>query len=238
MADRYVEYVRLDNVQLAESNPKEHDEAGIAASLDDFGIGELPLIDERTGRLVAGHGRYRQLVRLAADGRRRPAGVNAAEDGTWLMPLIRGWKSRSDEHAKAYLLASNKLTENGGWNDRALYAMLQDVNEAELLNLTGFGDEDLDNLDALLDVNAWDPPAMKKAKSSSSSDRDDDGQDDDEDDVTPLGRGVDDSDMWPKIEIKVSPDVFDAWRLLLEAFDGKDDAAKVHGLLVERGLLL
>lgn len=143
LPDRYVDYVPLDQVVLAPRNPKGHDGDGIRTSIGHFGFAELPLIDERTGRLVAGHGRHEQLVAMHAGGHDPPDGVKVTSDGTWHMPVIRGWASRSDAEAEAYLIGSNQWTIAGGWNDAALAELLTDQAELDMLHLTGFTDKDL-----------------------------------------------------------------------------------------------
>jgi hypothetical protein len=143
VAERHVEYVPLDEVRLAARNPKRHDDDGISRSISHFGVAELPLLDERTGRLVAGHGRHEQLVAMRDGGKAAPEGVRVDEAGRWLMPVIRGWASRSDEDAEAYLIASNRLTTKGGWNDAVLAEVLQELDAVDMLDLTGYGSEDL-----------------------------------------------------------------------------------------------
>lgn len=144
--ERRIEYLPLAEIQHAPRNPRRHDVAGIRASLDLFGLGELPLVDERTGRLVAGHGRLDRLAEMAAGGQAPPDGVRLADSGGWLVPVIRGWASRDDQHAEAYLVASNKLTVNGGWDETELAAMLADLDSVELLGFTGFDTAELDAL--------------------------------------------------------------------------------------------
>ena len=101
-------------------------------------------------RLVAGHGRYLQLRQWAEEGRAAPDGVEVDEDGRWLMPVIRGWSSRSDDDAEAYLIASNQLTVKGGWDDRMLAEVLHDLGEAQMLDLTGYETDDLAALEDAL----------------------------------------------------------------------------------------
>lgn len=146
--ERRVEYLRLDDIKPAPRNPKRHDEDAIGASVDRFGLAELPLLDERTGRLVAGHGRWEDLLSRCERGNEPPDGVRVANDGQWMMPVVRGWGSRSDAEAEAYLVASNRLTELGGWNDDALGALLRDLaaTDAELLAVTGYDADDLAHL--------------------------------------------------------------------------------------------
>jgi 16S rRNA G966 N2-methylase RsmD len=143
VAERYVSYIPITDVQSAPRNPKGHNTTGIRISINRFGFGELPLLDERTGRLVAGHGRHEQITAMHTAGETPPDGVQLADDGTWLLPVIRGWASRSDDEAEAYLIASNQLTTKGGWETRELVEVLEDLAHAQLLEVTGFDDGDL-----------------------------------------------------------------------------------------------
>jgi len=132
----------LATIEAASRNPKRHDREGIRASIGRFGVAELPLVDERTGRLVAGHGRVDQLVAMRDEGQVPPDGVQLGDDGGWQLPVVRGWASRSDAEADAYLVASNKLTSNGGWDDEQLGELLSELDD-DLLGLTGFGTDEL-----------------------------------------------------------------------------------------------
>lgn len=144
MTDHEIVYMPLSELTSAARNPKLHDEAGIRASIQQHGMAEPPLIDERTGRLAAGHGRRDQLVALRAAGGRPPGGVRVDEaSGEWLVPVVRGWASTSDAAAEAYLIGSNKLTMIGGWDEGTLVAMLADLAEEGMLELTGFVEDEL-----------------------------------------------------------------------------------------------
>ncbi len=147
-SDRRVEYLPLSQVERAARNPREHAKAEIAASISRFGLGELPLLDDRTGRLVAGHGRINDLTDRYQRGLKPPDGVRIGPDGTWMVPIICGWSSDSDEAADAYLVASNQLTVLSGWDDKQLGALLTDVNRVDpaLFAATGFTDAELADL--------------------------------------------------------------------------------------------
>ena len=149
-AEHRVEYLRLGEIEPAEANPKRHDGAAIARSIDRFGLAELPTVDGRTGRLVAGHGRFEDLCARRGAGEEPPAGVRVADDGEWLVPVLCGWSSANDDDAAAYLVASNRTTELGGWDDAQLAALLGDLadQDAALLAATGYNDT---QLAALLD---------------------------------------------------------------------------------------
>ena len=131
MAERRIEYVRLSDVPPAFRNPKKHDLPSIIASIHEHGFADAAILDERTQRLVAGHGRTAALVDMRHHGDKMPDGIAIDEDGEWLVPIQRGWSSKSDEHAEAFIITHNRLTEAGGWDDRMLATMLQEVVDAE-----------------------------------------------------------------------------------------------------------
>jgi hypothetical protein len=144
---RWTEYVSLDDVLRAPRNPKNHNAEVIAASMARFGVVEHPAMDERTGRLVAGHGRLEDWERRRDAGEDPPDGIMVNEAGAWMVPVTRGWSSRSDADAEAYLIVSNQSTILGGWEERELADILHDLKDEGLLDLTGFDEDGLDNLD-------------------------------------------------------------------------------------------
>lgn len=155
---RYTDYMPLADVQRAPRNPKGHNTELIANSISRFGIVESPAIDERTGRLVAGHGRLDDWITRKAAGEQPPDGIDIDPDtGDWLVPVQRGWASRSDADAEAYLVISNSSSQMGGWDDEGLAQLLADLRDQDptLLDLTGFDDQFItDNWDG--DSNPWD----------------------------------------------------------------------------------
>lgn len=147
-AKRRLELVPLDELMRAERNPKRHDLEGLGASLDRFGYTTPVEIDERTGRLVSGHGRLDALTAKRDAGESPPDGVEEGPDGAWLIPTVRGWASRSDADADAYLVGANQLTIAGGWYETELAALVADLAE-DPANLVGLGFTDAE-LAALL----------------------------------------------------------------------------------------
>ncbi len=146
---RQITYMRLDEVVDAERNPKEHDTATIRTSISEFGYVEPIVLDERTGKLVAGHGRANDLRARREAGDDPPEGVEV-EDGEWLVPVLTGWASKDDQQAEAYLLVSNRAAELGGWNERLLMEVLSDLPEA-MFPAAGYDPDDLADLMAELD---------------------------------------------------------------------------------------
>lgn len=144
---RRVEYLPLASIKGAPRNPKEHAEKDLAASVGRFGFVETPVLDERTQRLVAGHGRMKVLVALKAAGAPAPRGVEVRGDD-WYIPVERGWASADDHEAEAYLVASNRITEQGGWNDADLGALLKDLRSSSdgALDGIGFSSKEVDKL--------------------------------------------------------------------------------------------
>jgi len=143
---RTLDYLPLSTLEGALVNPKGHAEAAIEASITRFGYVEAITLDERTGRLVAGHGRLEDLRRRESDGEPPPEGLIADDELGWLVPVQRGWQSRDDAEAEAYLIASNRTTELGGWDDPDLEAMTARIAEADRTLLATFTDGDDDEL--------------------------------------------------------------------------------------------
>lgn len=151
MGDRRIEYVRLDELARAERNPKAHDHGTIRASVRRFGYAGSLIIDERTGRLVAGHGRLEALEQLAAADEgveQLPDGLRRADDGAWLVPVERGWASADDDDAEAFLIAHNHAQEAGGWDRPELGGMLDEMarRRPDALDGTGFTRASVDEL--------------------------------------------------------------------------------------------
>src|SRR5688572_23169170 len=137
-APRSIEWVPLDEILGADRNPKRHDDATIGESIERFGVVDLLVRDDRTGKLVAGHGRRDSLRERYAAGQPAPDGVQVAPDGRWLAPVIVGWSSVDDAEAHAAGVALNRLTITGGWDDHELHALLVEI-EQTTAGLVGTG---------------------------------------------------------------------------------------------------
>lgn len=133
-----IKYVPLDDIVPAERNPKGHDVDGIRGSMSHFGYMEPVLRDERTGRLVGGHGRVETLAAMRDAGESPPEGVQL-RNGRWLVPVTSGWSSRSDADAAAALVALNRYVERGGWEHDGLVELLSELDE-ELRTIAGYSD--------------------------------------------------------------------------------------------------
>lgn len=123
---RWTEYLDVEALVPNPDNPKGHANKVIDESLDRFGYVEQVTIDERTGMLVAGHGRRERVLAAKTNGEEPPEGIVVTDDGVWLIPVGRGWSSANDDEALAYVVASNRTSEIGGW-EKSLSAALAQV---------------------------------------------------------------------------------------------------------------
>lgn len=146
-----IEYVALSEVQRWPRNPKLHDIPKIVRSLQRFGFVTPVMLDESTGRVVAGHGRCKALEKLKSSGGDPPARVRT-DDTDWLVPVVRGVSFSTESEAEAYLIADNKLSEIGGWDQADLADLLDDLVEqdSELFSVTGWDEAQFRELTASL----------------------------------------------------------------------------------------
>lgn len=151
-APRRLVYRRLHDLKPDPRNPKAHSIEQLRASLGRFGYVEPIVEDDRTGRLISGHGRRELLLDdQSRDRDRIPDGLLRDTDGEWLVPVNVGWSSANDDEAYAYLVAANALVEAGGWvRDKLADALAHIAATARGLDGIGYTREQLDRL--LVDV--------------------------------------------------------------------------------------
>ncbi|MFG2141810.1 ParB N-terminal domain-containing protein [Streptomyces sp. NPDC048650] len=147
-APRYTTYVPLCDLAPAPGNPKRHEVERIIESISTHGFVDQPIADDRTGTILGGHGRREALIEMQARGARLPAGLLLDNDGGWLVPVQRGWASRSDAEAKTLNIKLNKIGADGGWRPRSLAAYLEDIvtADAELYDSLAIPEEELQKL--------------------------------------------------------------------------------------------
>lgn len=158
-----IEYLPLDDVaaRAAPTNAKTHEVERIAGSMAQLGFFDPVVLDERTGLILAGHGRVEALQHLhAADPDDPPANIDIdTEHATvaeadepvrtfvqWRVPVVHGWASADDAHAEAARLAANRLGERGGWDAEKLLAAVAPLEQGDLLWAAGWDTTDLDAL--------------------------------------------------------------------------------------------
>ncbi len=102
----------------------------IAASIKEFGFTNPVLIDADNG-IIAGHGRLLAAQKLKLKE----------------VPCIRlGYLTEAQK--RAYVIADNKLALNAGWDEDALKAELERLQEDDFdIDLLGFSEEDLGTFD-------------------------------------------------------------------------------------------
>jgi hypothetical protein len=145
-----------DLVPYARNSRTHSDEqiAQIAASIKEWGW-TIPILIDEQGGIIAGHGRVLAASLLGIE--------------TVPVMIARGW---SEAKIKAYVIADNKLTLNGGWDESLLALEFADLSDMNFdLSLTGFSAGDIDALLESIDA---------------STDKD--------------GDGVDDTDIEPPAE--------------------------------------
>jgi DNA modification methylase len=139
-AEFRVEFLPLSSLKPAKRNPKKHQTRAVIESMKRFGYVSPMILDERTGRLVAGHGRLDSLKKAKGDGKEPPGRIRKDKSGEWLVPVVRGVRFDNAQEAEAYLLADNQTTILGGWDDKALKTILQELERDSSLIGTGFDD--------------------------------------------------------------------------------------------------
>jgi ParB-like chromosome segregation protein Spo0J len=126
---KHIELWLIDKLIPFARNPRTHSEAQIAqiaASIAEFGFNNPILVDTKAG-IIAGHGRL-----LAA----RKLGLKE-------VPVIV-LDHLSEIQKRAYIIADNRLTESGGWDDEVLRQQLAELRDANFdLETVGFDDDDL-----------------------------------------------------------------------------------------------
>jgi hypothetical protein len=132
MADEMrIEYMALSDLLRTERNPKKHDLPSLRASMLRWGFTQPLAIDERTGKLVKGHGRIEVLQEMKKAGGKPPLRVTAKAK-EWFAPVGRGLSFANDRETEAYLIAANQLTTAGGWDDGLLGSMLAQLQGADI----------------------------------------------------------------------------------------------------------
>lgn len=127
-----VAYVATTDLIPYANNPRTHSDqqvAQVAASIQEFGFNNPILIDEHNS-IIAGHGRLAAAQKL--------------DMNTVPTILLEGL---SEAQRKAYVIADNKLTENGGWDYDLLAVEIERLKELDVdIDLTGFDPTELDTI--------------------------------------------------------------------------------------------
>ena len=145
MRNRTLNHQRVDALTPCARNPRTHSRKQIrqiADSIERFGFTNPVLID-RAGGIVAGHGRIEAAKLL----------------GIETVPTIR-LEDLTEADIRAYVIADNKLAENAGWDRELLAIELQGLIELDIdVTITGFEMPEIDILIGELEVAEEDDPA-------------------------------------------------------------------------------
>lgn len=119
------------------NNPRNNAAAidAVAASIKEFGF-KVPVVIDRNNILITGHTRLEAAKKL----------------GITKIPAIRA-SDLTDAQVKAFRLADNKVAEIAEWDDKALAAELQALDDMDFdMSEFGFSDDELrDNVEGLED---------------------------------------------------------------------------------------
>jgi DNA modification methylase len=141
-----VVYRPIDRLILDSSNPRLHSRRQIrqiARSIETFGF-NVPILVDSAFKVIAGHGR-----------------VLASRDlGALEVPTI-SIDHLSPDKIRAYMIADNKLTENGAWSEELLANHFMELSALDLdfsLDVTGF---EIGEIDLLIEGQAEPEPAKR-----------------------------------------------------------------------------
>jgi DNA modification methylase len=136
-----VTYLSIQSIVPDPTNPRRHTPEqirAIARSIEAFGF-NAPILVDSGNRVVAGHGRLEAAKLL---------GIAEA-------PVIR-LEHLSEQQAKAYMLADNKLTDRSSWDDRKVAIVLKELSDIAVdfeIEATGFEAPEID-----LRIQSLEPP--------------------------------------------------------------------------------
>ena len=90
MEDVRVEYIDLASLIRWPRSAKEHDLEAIYESIEHLGYESPVVIDELSGKIVAGHSHLDDLLQLKVSGVIKPPESIDEKNGSWEVPVIRG----------------------------------------------------------------------------------------------------------------------------------------------------
>lgn len=126
-----IEYLPIKALKPYEKNPRHNDGAidYVAKSIEEYGF-KVPIIVQKNGTIIAGHTRYEASKKL---------GIEA-------VPCIIA-DDLSEEQAKAFRIADNKVSDYSIWDNKLLLEELETIGD-DLFTGFDFGDIlDFDVLD-------------------------------------------------------------------------------------------
>ena len=132
----------IEDIKPYNKNPRKISDKAIdmvATSIKEFGF-QQPIVVDMKDVIVVGHTRFQASKKL-----------NLKK-----VPVVRG--DFTDEQAKAYRIADNRINEETGWDYNFLQEELNNLLDLDVdLNLTGFTSEELDSMFAKEEITIADP---------------------------------------------------------------------------------
>lgn len=124
-----------DSITPHPGSPREHDLGAIGESIQANGFYGACVVQRSTGHIIAGSGRH----------------ASAMAAGSATVPVI--WIDVDDATARRIMLADNRTSDLGGYDEAALTALLRQIDgeEPDGLQGTGYDEADLQGLIASLD---------------------------------------------------------------------------------------
>lgn len=125
----------IDSVRAHPNNPRNGDIDAIAQSIERNGFVSPVIAQRSTGHIIAGNHRYYALMQL----------------GSGAIPVV--WVDMDDTQAKEYMLADNRTSDLGNYDNSNLVALLQEIEEDRGdLHSTGYTDHDMEVLKHLSEM--------------------------------------------------------------------------------------
>ena len=137
--------VPIESLAPWPGNPRQGDTGAIAASLARFGQQKPIVAQAGSGLIVAGNHLWRAAPMVGE--MELALGFGSGEGWTHVAAVM---SDLSNEEALGYLVADNRTSELGTYDDEALATVLTQLASAGLLAGTGYDGDDVDNLLASL----------------------------------------------------------------------------------------
>ncbi len=135
--------VPIDSIEPWPGNPRMGDVGAIVTSLRRFGQQKPVVVQASSGRICAGNHVYK-----------------AARDLGWTH-IATNPSDLSDWEARAFLMADNRMSDLGTYDDNIMAAILTEIAEAGDLEGTGFDGDDVDELLARIEGEVKIPPELE-----------------------------------------------------------------------------
>lgn len=196
-AQEFVPDVDPDTLTMWPGNARRGVIIGIKESIRINGFAGSLLVQKSTNRIIAGNHRFQAWQELS---RENPERYGKTIPVTYL--------DVNDKRATKLNLADNKTADDASWDNEALLAQLVEITESDNLMGTGFADDDIEDLQALLEYEDMEDDDLQGALDAA------------------------DQSAAPVIRIQVEdPELYERWK----SVDGNDDYERLIDVLNKSG---